>query len=486
MIFKKMPVKVRFAPSPTGYLHIGGARTALFNCLYARKNMGNFLLRIEDTDVKREAAESYEKILSDMNWLGLTWDEGPFRQTDRLDIYKKYADRLIDQDIAYYCYCTPEELESKRQEMMAQKITPHYDGTCRYLTLEERERKASEGRMPCLRFKVPENVSITVKDLIRGDVTFDKDIAGDFVIVKSDGIPTYNFAVVIDDHEMGITLVMRGEEHLVNTPKQILIYEALGFPVPEFAHISMILAPDRSKMSKRHGTVAVEEYRNQGFLPEAIINYIALLGWSPEGDREFYTLREMEEIFSLDRVATNPAVYDIEKLKWMNAHYIKEMDEERLLTLLVPYLIEAGYITNESLEQEQDRLLEIVRAVKTRLVLLVDIKLEAKIFFDDNIEIEEAAEETLAWETTPKVFDSFLEVLEEKGDLTEENFMDAVKEIQQRSGAKGKFLYTPLRVAVTGQAHGVEMKYALTLLSKEQMIKRIRRVKDALLASKNG
>jgi nondiscriminating glutamyl-tRNA synthetase len=477
---KKPGIKVRFAPSPTGYLHIGGARTALFNYLYARKNSGNFVLRIEDTDVKREAAESYEKILSDMQWLGINWDEGPFRQTDRLDIYRKYADQLVHSGIAYYCYCTPEELEKKRQEMMAQKITPHYDGTCRHMTLEEREKKACEGRLPCLRFRIPDNASITVKDLIRGEVTFDKDLVGDFVIVKSDGIPTYNFAVVVDDHEMGITLVMRGEEHLVNTPRQILIYQALGFPVPEFAHISMILAPDRSKMSKRHGTVAVEEYRNQGFLPEAIVNYIALLGWSPEGDREFYTLQEMEEIFSLDRIASNPAVYDVEKLKWMNAHYIKEMDDERLLPLLIPHFLDAGYTTVEKLAADQDRLLEIVKAVKTRLVLLADITREAKIFFNDEIEVEDETKETLKWETTPKVFDAFLEVLEEKGSLTEENFMDAVKEIQKKSGAKGKYLYSPLRVAVTGQAHGVEMKYALILLSKEQMVKRINRIKNTM------
>jgi len=477
------PLKVRFAPSPTGYLHIGGARTALFNYLYSKKNNGTFLLRIEDTDVKREAENSYAKILEDLNWLGISWDEGPVRQTTRLDVYKKYAEKLLNEGKAYRCYCTPEELKAKRLEAEAQKVTNLYNGKCRNLTPEEQKAREAEGRTSCLRFLAPQDRDVIVHDLIRGDVVYEKGFTDDFVIVKSDGTPSYNFAVVIDDFEMGVTLVMRGEEHLVNTPKQILLYEALGYEIPDFAHISMILAPDRSKMSKRHGTVAVGEYRNQGFLPEAIVNYIALLGWSPEGDNEFYKIEDMAKIFSLDRVAKNPAVYDVEKLKWMNAKYLKDMDNKKLLELLIPYMLQTNYIDESYVKTHESLLLEIVEALKTRLVLLSDVKKEMKIFFDDNVEIEETAKEALTWDTTPAVFDAFIETLEEMGDLTGDNFMEAINKIQAKSGVKGKKLYAPLRVAVSGQAHGVEMKYLLTILSRDQMIKRLKTVKNTFYGS---
>lgn len=469
-------LKVRFAPSPTGYLHIGGARTALFNYLYARKNNGTFLLRIEDTDVKREVEKSYEKILEDLRWLGIHWDEGPIRQSDRFEKYKDYAIQLQAKNLAYPCYCTPEELARKREKMMKEGKTPKYDGACRNLTPKQRREKEAQGLTACLRFKVPDK-PVAVKDLIRGEVSFEKNFAGDFVILKSDGTPSYNFAVVIDDHEMGVTLVMRGEEHLVNTPRQILLYEALGFAVPRFAHISMILAPDRSKMSKRHGTVAVGKYRDEGFLPEALVNYIALLGWSPPGDDEFFTLKEMEEIFSLDRVSKSPAVYDVEKLKWMNAKYIQDMENEELLKRLKPYLIEEPWIISDEFETDREKLLKITEAVKSRITLLPDARQEFRIFLDDEIQIEKEAEEVLSWDTTPAVIDAFIQVLQEMGDIDESNFKKAVKEIQKKSGVRGKKLYMALRMGITGQAHGIDMHHLLIILSTEQMLKRLRQVK---------
>ncbi len=475
-------LKTRFAPSPTGYLHIGGARTALFNYLLARQKKGTFLLRIEDTDVAREKEKSYEKILEDMEWLGIKWDEGPIRQTQRLDIYKKYADILIEKGFAYPCYCTPEELREKSEAMLKQKITPRYDGTCRNLTPEQVDSLVKEGRTPCLRFRVPEERAVTVKDLVRGEVTYEPGFSGDFVIFKSDGTPAYNFAVVIDDHEMGVTLVMRGEEHLVNTPLQVLMYEALGLELPDFAHISMILAPDRSKLSKRHGTVAVGEYKDKGVLPEALVNYLALLGWNPGTDEEFFNMSQLVEKFRLYCVSRSPAVYDFEKLKWMTSQYIKEMNNSQLLENLKPFILETGLVNEVYINQNRETMLGIVKALKPRLSLLTDVKEEIKIFFADEFQLEEAARECMEWETTPAVFDAFIEVLEEMGAFNKQNFMQGVKEIQKRSNAKGKKLYMPLSVGITGQAHGVEMEYILTILTKEQMLKRLKAARQLIAA----
>jgi nondiscriminating glutamyl-tRNA synthetase len=467
-------LRVRFAPSPTGYLHIGGARTALFNFLYSRRHNGTFVLRVEDTDVKREAADSYGQILDDLRWLGIHWDEGPFRQTERLSVYRRYASELLEKGLVYPCYCTPEELEQKRKDQMARGENPAYDGTCRSLSMAQRYQKENAGVQPCLRFRA-DSGPVAVQDVVRGEVSYDRDFTGDFVIIKSDGIPAYNFAVVVDDLEMGVTLVMRGEEHLVNTPRQILIYQALDRKPPLFAHLSMILAPDRSKMSKRHGTVAVSEYREKGYLPQALVNYIALLGWAPEGDEEIMSLSRMSEIFSLERVSRSPAVYDEKKLQWVNSRYIKETPKEELLDLLLPFWMQADYLQENDL-QNRELLMEIAEAVKPRLTLLTGIAGEARIFFDDSFEMGEDVRECMEWDTTPAVLRAFREVLGEMERITPGNFMDAIKQIQERSGAKGKKLYMPLRAALTGQAHGVELQHVLTLLKKDQVIKRLDRL----------
>lgn len=326
-------IRVRFAPSPTGPFHIGGARSALFNWLLAKKYTdGKFVLRIEDTDRVRSTKESEENIKAALKWLGLDWNEGidvggeygPYRQTERLDIYKKFTDKLLAEGKAYYCYCTEEEIEAERQALRAQNKMPLYGGHCRNLTPEQIAKYEAEGRKPVIRFRTPCDQSVKFDDMVRGKMSFDSNGIGDFVIVKADGIPVYNYAVVIDDALMHITHVIRAEEHLSNTPRQVVLYEALGFPVPKFGHISLILGKDHTKMSKRHGATSVEQYKNLGYLPEAIVNFLALLGWAPQSEQEIFSIDELIKEFSMDHVAKNPAVFDIDKLNWINAQYMKK------------------------------------------------------------------------------------------------------------------------------------------------------------------
>ena len=325
MVEKEM--RLRFAPSPTGPFHIGGARSALFNWLLARKHGGKLVLRIEDTDLERSSKESEENIKAALRWLGMDWDEGPevggpygpYYQTQRLDIYRQYTEQLLASGQAYHCYCTEEELETERQALLAKGETPRYGGRCRNLSEEEKAALEAAGRKPVVRFRVPEGQDIVFQDMVRETVRFESAGVGDFVIVKSDGIPVYNYAVVIDDMLMKITHVIRAEEHLSNTPRQWLLYKALGFEAPQFGHISLILGKDRSKMSKRHGATSVEQYRQLGYLPEAIVNFLALLGWAPPGEEELFTSQELIEKFSMDRVAKNPAVFDVDKLNYINA-----------------------------------------------------------------------------------------------------------------------------------------------------------------------
>ncbi|MBP2652136.1 MAG: gltX [Firmicutes bacterium] len=368
----KQQMRLRFAPSPTGPFHIGGARSALFNWLIARKYGGKLVLRIEDTDLERSSRQSEENIKEALKWLGISWDEGidvggeygPYRQTERLTLYSQYTTQLLENDQAYYCYCSEEELEVERQQQMTKGETPHYSGRCRHLSEGERSQLEMEGRKPVVRFRVPENQEIVINDIVRGTVTFESNGIGDFVIVKSDGIPVYNYAVVLDDALMKITHVIRAEEHLSNTPRQVLIYQALGLTTPVFGHISLILGADRSKMSKRHGATAVEQYRNRGYLPEAVVNFLALLGWSPTGDQEIFSVDELIGAFSMERLAKNPAVFDIDKLNWLNAHYIRKASPDSILELALPHLVEAGFVKIPISSEERVWLTSVVATVQ--------------------------------------------------------------------------------------------------------------------------
>jgi nondiscriminating glutamyl-tRNA synthetase len=478
-----MEIRVRFAPSPTGPLHIGGARSALFNYLWARKNKGTFIVRSEDTDLERSSRESEHNILESLRWLNIHWNEGievggeygPYRQTDRLALYQEYTDKLLNSGHAYYCYCTEEELEQERQALIAKGGTPRYLGKCRQLTSEQRTAFEAEGRRPVVRFRVPEGQAIHIKDQVRGDVVFESDGIGDYVIVKSDGIPTYNFAVVVDDTTMNITHVIRGEEHLSNTPRQVLIYQALGSPVPEFAHISLILNTEGGKMSKRDGDTAVMDYQKKGYLPEAIVNFIALLGWAPSGEEEFYTLDELADAFSLDRVSKSPAVFDIQKLNYINAHYLRKTPPERLTELALPYLQEMGIFPQQELSAEQQQwCVGLINAISEKIAYLAEVK-DYVHYFHGEVpqEPEGEALEVLRGEQVPEVLALFRQKVREVELLSGATVKVLLKQMTQELKLGGKLVYMPVRVALTGQMHGPELYDVIPLLGRENVLKRL-------------
>lgn len=478
-----MEVRVRYAPSPTGHLHIGGARTALFNYLLARKLGGTYVLRIEDTDQARNVQNAQEKFLENFKWLGLEWDEGPgvggdfgpYSCMERLDIYQTYVDQLLEEGKAYSCYCTEEELEKDREEQIARGETAHYSGRCRHLTDEQRAAFEQEGRKKTVRFLVPQGQMITFTDHVRGEMHFDSDGVGDFVIVKSDGIPVYNFAVTIDDNLMKITHVIRGEEHLSNTPRQILIYEAFGWDKPEFAHVSLILNHDGKKLSKRDESIVqfIEQYRNLGYLPEAIINFLALLGWSPGGEQEIFSLDELIEGFSLDRVSKSGAIFDTEKLAWMNGHYIKQADLDRLVDMAIPQLQNAGLI-GESFDHQW--VTKLVALYQEQMLYVAELPVLSKQFFTDHVEYEGEAADVLKEEQVATVVSAFLKKVKELPTWTAESIKASLKEIQKETGYKGRQLFMTVRVAATGEVHGRDLNQSLELLGRDKVAARLENV----------
>ena len=475
-------VKVRFAPSPTGPLHIGGARSALFNFLFARKNNGVFIVWIEDTDLERSSRESEKNILESLKWLGITWDEGvlvggengPYRQTERISLYQEFAHKLIEEGYAYYCFCSEEELEEEREALLAKGEMPRYLGKCRNLTPEQKEKYLAEGRRPTIRFKVPSGKTIVIHDLVRGTVSFDTDGIGDFIIVKSDGIPTYNFAVVIDDVTMGITHVLRGEEHLSNTPRQILIYEALGFKTPEFAHISLILGKDRTKMSKRHGATAVENYREKGYLPEALVNFLALLGWSPGTEEEIFSIEQLIERFSLERVAKNPAIFDMDKLNWLNGYYIRNTELSRIVELSLPYFQKRGYVSENPGDDELFKLTKIIEATREYVVALEELPEHAAIFYEKEISYDEEAITLLADSEIKEILGKILAKLDELSSYEYEEIKGFLKKLPKELGVSGKKVYMPLRACLTGKTHGPELYQIIGILGSEAVSSRIK------------
>lgn len=476
-------IRVRFAPSPTGPFHIGGARSALFNWLLARKLGGKMVLRIEDTDRKRSTPESEENIKSALRWLGMDWDEGadvggpygPYHQMERLDIYKKYTDQLLAEGKAYYCYCTPEELEEEREALTAAGKMPRYMGKCSHLTPEQIAAYEAEGRKPSVRLRVPPGEKIVVHDLVRGDVEFDSNGIGDFVIVKSDGIPTYNYAVVIDDSLMHITHVIRAEEHLSNTPRQLLVYEALGFEKPVFGHISLILGTDHTKMSKRHGATSVDAYRQKGYIPAGLNNFLALLGWAPAGEKEIFTMEEAIQEFSLDRVAKNPAVFDFKKLDWLNGQHIRRMTPEAFYALAVPFMREAGYMTGEETGEKGQWLKQVIATAQTQVDYGAQIPDKVALYFQDDFDFEnEEAAAVLQEETAPLVMRELLQGLKELPAADRESIKPLFKKIQKENKLKGQQVYMPIRVALTGNQHGPELVEMIPLLGLERTEKRIR------------
>lgn len=477
-------MRVRFAPSPTGPFHIGGARSALFNWLLARKTGGKLILRIEDTDLERSSRESEENIKNALKWLGIDWDEGidiggeygPYRQTERLPIYAEYTERLLASGKAYRCYCTDQELDAERQKLMAEGQTPRYLGKCRQLTAADEAALLAEGRKPTVRFRVPENQDITFQDAVRGTVSFDSNGIGDYVIVKSDGIPVYNYAVVLDDALMKITHVVRAEEHLSNTPRQILLYQALGLPLPIFGHVSLILGKDRSKMSKRHGATSVEQYKALGYLPEALVNFLALLGWSPVGEQEIFSSAELIELFSLDHVAKNPAVFDIDKLNWINSQYLKRLDLGTLTDMALPHLREAGLIEAELTAERKAWVTQVVGAVREYISFAAQIPEHAAVFFQDEITMEnDETADVLRDPDVPQVMEAFLNKLAAMDPVDGEQVQAALKAVGKELKLGGKKVFMPVRVALTGKMHGPELIALIPLLGVARTTARIRR-----------
>jgi glutamyl-tRNA synthetase len=470
-----MTVRVRFAPSPTGALHIGGARTALYNWLFARHHGGQFILRIEDTDRERSTLESNQAIFHGLDWLGLDWDEGPhaegphapYFQTQRQDIYHKHIEQLVNDGKAYYCFCTTEELKKKREAAEANKAAPRYDGQCRHLTAAEVKSRLASGQPKVVRFSLPQVGDTTVSDLIRGLVVFKNEVLDDFVILKSDGFPTYNFACVIDDHLMEITHVIRGDDHLSNTPRQILLYQAFGWSLPKFAHIPMILGKDKARLSKRHGATSVIAYRDIGYLPEAVLNYIAKLGWGYR-DQEVFTREELIEKFTLEGISKGPAVFDPDKLNWLNGKYIRSILPERLVNLCEPLLL-AAYGP-----QDLAYLKKVVMAYHDRLVLIPDIVNLSSYFFQDTFEYDPAGKEKhLQTEEGKKVLELLKARLTALEPFTKDQIEPVFKTLAAELQIKLGQVIHPCRMALTGTLQSPPMYDVVEILGKERVVKRL-------------
>lgn len=477
-------VRVRYAPSPTGHLHIGNARTALFNYLFARNLGGKFIIRIEDTDVKRNVAGGEESQLKYLKWLGIDWDEsvdvgggfGPYRQTERLDIYRVYWQDLIDRGLAYRCYCTEEELEAEREEQIARGETPRYSGKHRDLTADQRAAYEAEGRLASIRFRVPEDRTYTFDDMVKGSISFNTKDMGDFVIVKKDGIPTYNFAVAVDDHLMEISHVLRGEDHISNTPRQLMIYEALGWEAPLFAHMTLIVGDDHKKLSKRNESIIqfIEQYDKLGYLPEALFNFIALLGWSPEGEEEIFSKEQLISIFSANRLSKSPAVFDAAKLAHLNNHYIKNADPQRIAALAIPHLQQAGRLPAELDEAKQAWAESLVALYQEQMTAASDIVALSELFFRSHLELDGEAAGVLAEPQVPEVLAAFLAKIEGAEEFAAAQVGALIKEVQKETGHKGKALFMPIRVALTGQTHGRDLNATIVLLGRDLVIQRLK------------
>jgi len=471
-------IRVRFAPSPTGHLHVGGARTALFNWLFARREGGKFIVRIEDTDRVRSTEKSERAVLEDLKWLGLTWDEGPgvdgaygpYRQSERLDIYREHAERLLACDKAFHCYCTDEELEEKRKKALAEGLVPQYDGACRNLTPAARKELEGEGRSPVVRLRAPLE-DVAVSDLIRGDIVFKKEMLGDFIILRSDGRPTYNFAVVVDDALMEISHVIRAEEHLPNTMRQVLVYEVLGYPLPVFAHVSLIVDKDRSKLSKRRGATSVAEFRDQGYLPGGLLNYLALLGWSPPEGEEVMPVTELIEKFDLERVSLSPAAFDEDKLNWVNSHHLREEPLADVAALAVRFAETHGLI-----EPDFARFEAMVALAREGLARLSDLPEAIAFFFDGDLEMEDEAREWLSREDAKQLLGSLVSRLRESdGAIDAAMFKAALKATGKDAGIKGKDLFMPVRSALTGRTHGPALGEVAAVLGRGRVLERLAR-----------
>lgn len=484
LMFKmnQKPVRVRYAPSPTGYLHIGGARSALFNYLFAKKNKGTFILRVEDTDLERNIVGGEISQIQDLEWLGIVPDESPlkpnpkyapYRQMERLDSYYLYAQKMLDRGQAYHCYCSEQELETSRERQLEKGITaPQYDRRCLHLSKEEKEKFIQEGRKPVIRIRLEDHLTIQFDDLVRGPVSFNNDDIGDWVLIKSNGIPTYNFAVVIDDHLMDITHVFRGEEHLSNTPKQIQVYKYLGLETPYFGHMTIIVNDQGKKLSKRDQTIVqfMSQYKKLGYLPHAIFNFILLLGWAPEGTQEIFTKEQAIEAFDEKRLSSSPSTFDPLKLMWLNNYYIKQMDEPTYLSFVMPFLDKVNSTTLLDIKQKHALAVVFKEQIKCgeEIIELVGPILNPVFNYD---------EESISLLTSTEGKTALASVIKAISEMEVLDFAvvkSIFKGVQAGTGIKGKPLFMPVRLKITGQLHGAEMASIIPILGKEEVLKRLK------------
>lgn len=510
-------VRTRFAPSPTGYLHVGGARTALFNYLYAKTCGGKFILRIEDTDQARSTEESYHQVLDSMRWLGMSWDEGPelenqgpygpYRQSERREIYDRYASDLVTQKKAFRCFCTQEELEKKKAQREAMGLPPVYDGKCRNLSDDEIQTKLDSGLSYAIRFRTHDTTNeVVVQDMVQGNVRFDTSLIGDFIIVKSDGFPSYNYAVVVDDHEMQITHVIRGVGHLSNTPRQIMIYNAFGWAEPAWAHVSEIVGSDHKKLSKRHGATAITAFRELGYPASAFINYMALLGWSTPDGEEYKSVAELEKIFDVSRCNKSPSMFDVfdlsktenaelsglsavelepylfakSKMNWLSNRHIRALDEEQFITDILPFVKEVGVVPENEVHANDERLRSVLLSLRVYLDYYMQIRRYLPDFytsFDPGKTWNDAAMEWVKHELFLSLAKEFLRLIQTKGneEITQDDYKEYMNTAGKTIGAKGKNLFMNLRVAATGRTEGLELPVYLVLLGKERVIERLTR-----------
>lgn len=475
-----MTVRVRFAPSPTGHLHIGSVRTALFNFLYARRHGGTFILRLEDTDTNRNVEGAELQFLGGFRWLGVLWDEGldvggphaPYRCMERLNLYTSYVSRLVEAGKAYPCFCTDEELAAERELAENEGRVPRYSGKCCRLSEDERKARLAAGESHSIRFHVEAGQSIEIDDLVRGRVTFETEDIGDFVIVKSNGIPTYNFQVVVDDAEMEITHVIRAEEHLSNTPRQILVYQALGLTVPAFAHLPIVLDENRKKLSKRDPNVLpIATYESKGYVPQALINFLALLGWSPGGEEEIFSMDELCARFDLDRVSRSGAVFDVEKLNWMANQYFKTLVLSQAVEFVQIQMDRAGLRVPD--HAPAGWLEEVVSLFQDGMVCAEDFLSLSKTFFQVDADWEDEARELLNDDAAQTVVRAYLDKCEQASEWTSESSRARFKDVQAELGVKGKNLFMPVRAAITGQLHGPDLQRTIALLGKDVVLKRL-------------
>lgn len=481
--------RLRFAPSPTGYLHIGGLRTALYNYLFAQHNNGKFILRIEDTDQTRYVEGAIENLVESLQWAGIKYDEGvflennklvqkgdygPYIQSERLDIYRKYVDQLIESGDAYYCFCSKERLDAVREEQKIKGLIPKYDGFCRSLTLDEAKKRIANGEEYVVRLKLPPSRDIKFNDLVRGDIVINTDDIDDQVLLKSDGYPTYHMAVVVDDHLMKITHIVRGEEWLSSTPKHVYLYEVFGWEKPTYVHLPTVLNKDRKKLSKRHGDVSVDDFREKGYLPEGLVNYLALVGWSPEDNEEIMSMEDMIEKFTFERVSRTGGIFDRDKLDWVNGHYIRSFPIEKITDLAIPYLIEADLIDEEFAKNNREWLETLVDIVREGMSNMSEIVDRVKFMFSNQIQVKDnKALEMLQSQGTKSILEAIRHELENIEEIDKEFAASLMKKVQKATGIRGKNLFMPTRVALTGSLHGPEFVKVIYLLGKENLLERI-------------